>query len=145
MDQLGKLLVELIERHDPVAVVIDGASPAATLLGDLEERGLRRRTQENQRGQLVVLNASGQGRSCGALQDAIAGDAPDAWHRGDPIVREALKGSTTRNVGDGQQAFDRRNSDADITPLVAIAQAHHGLVTTPRSHGPLVAWRGGRR
>lgn len=134
-------LLELVKRHDPVAVVVDGASPAATEIQDLADAGLKRRTKENPTGRLIVLNAADQGQACGRLYDAIAGEDPTAWHRGDPIVTAALQGAARRAIGDGAWAFGRLRSDADITPIVAIAEAHYGLVTAPQVMEPLVAWR----
>jgi hypothetical protein len=132
-------LLELTERHDPVAIVVDGASPAGTEIQALRAEGMTERTTDNPGGQLIVLRAQDMARACGQLYDAIAGDVPDAWHRGDPILTAALLGAARRDIGDGGWAFGRRRSDADISPLVAVTEAHYGLVTSPDS-GPLIAW-----
>lgn len=124
-------VVELVGKHDPVAVVVDGASPASTEIEALKKAGLRLRTADDPSGVLVVLGASDMSRACGQLYDATAGDDPDAWHKGDPIVQTALKGAARRDMGDGGWAFGRRKSDVDISPIVAVAEAHYGLVTAP--------------
>ena len=134
-------LLELVEKHDPVAVVVDGMSPAGTEIQALTAAGLKVRSKDCPSGLLVVLGAMDQARSCGLLHDAIAGDAPSAWHRGDPIVQTALEGAARRDIGDGGWAFGRRRSDVDITPIVVIAEAHYGLAMSPVSSRPLVAWR----
>lgn len=135
-------LLELVERHDPVAVVVDGASPAATEIQALVSAGLKVRSKEHPDGLLVVLGASDQAQACGLLYDAIAGDSPTAWHRGDPILQTALDGAVPRNIGDGGWAFGRRRSDADITPIVSVAEAHYGLATAPAEDlVPLTAMR----
>lgn len=134
-------LLQLVERHEPVAVVVDGASPAATEIEALKKAGLRLRTADDPHGQLVVLGASDMSRACGLLHDAIAGDEPDAWHKGDPVLQTSLKGAARRPMGDGGWAFGRRQSDADISPIVAVTEAHYGLMTSPVERGPMVAWR----
>jgi hypothetical protein len=134
-------LLELVERHDPAAVVVDGASPAATEIEALKQAGLRLRTADNPNGVLVVLGASDMARACGAMYDAVAGDEPDAYHRGDPVLQQALKGAARRPMGDGGWAFGRRTSAADISPIVAVTEAHYGLTTTRPDRGPMVAWR----
>jgi hypothetical protein len=120
-------LLELIEKHDPTAVVIDGASPASSEIRALTDAGLRVRTEKEPSGLLVILAAADMGRACAGLYDATAGDAPDAWHRGDQLVTTALSGAARRDVGDGGWAFGRRRSDVDISPIVAIAEALAGL------------------
>jgi hypothetical protein len=134
-------LLELVERHDPVAVVVDGASPAATEIEALKLAGLKVRSKEHPSGRLVVLGPADQSKACGLLFDAIAGDSPSAWHRGDPILLTALTGAARRDIGDGGWAFGRKRSDVDICPIVAIAEAHYGLATAPAARVPLVAWR----
>lgn len=134
-------LLELAERHDPVAVVVDGASPAGTEIQALVRAGWQVRGKEHPRGLLVVLGVGEQAKACGLLWDAVAGDAPDAWHRGDPIVRTALVGAARRDVGDGGWAFGRKRSDVDITPVVVLAEANYGLEMTEPERVPLVAWR----
>lgn len=124
-------LLELIERHRPLSVVLDGASPAAALLPELLAAGLTVRSETNPRGELVVMSARDMGAACGGLFDAVAGDAPSLWHRGDPILTAALAGAARRDVGDGGWAFARKRSDADICPLVAFAEAVWGLSTAP--------------
>lgn len=134
-------MLELIKRHDPVAVVVDGASPASTEIQALQSAGLRVRTEADKGGKLVLLAAGDMARACGQFYDAIAGDRPNAWHRDEPILTAALEGAQRRDIGDGGWAFGRKRSDADICPLVAIAEALYGLMATPSYSGPMVAWR----
>lgn len=125
-------LLELIERNDPVAIVVDGASPASSEIQALKDAGLRVRSEADPSGLLVILAASDMGRACAGLYDAVAGDAPDAWHRGDPILATALAGAARRDIGDGGWAFGRKRSDLDIAPIVTIAEALHGLRSQPK-------------
>lgn len=133
-------LLELIKRHKPSAVVVDGASPASTEINALVRAGLRIRSEEHPDGLLVILRAAEQGQACGLMYDAVAGDDPHVWHRGDPILTTALRGAAKRNIGDGMWAYGRRASDTDICPIVAVTEAHYGLVTAPAETEPLIAW-----
>jgi hypothetical protein len=120
-------LKELRDRHRPQAVVLDGASPAAALLPDLAKAGFTVRSDSNPRGLLMVMSAAQMGQACGGLADAVAGDAPDFWHRGDPIVTTAIEGAATRDIGDGAWGWARKRSDVDISSLVALTAAAWGL------------------
>ena len=51
----------------------------------------------------------------------------------------AIRGASKRSLGDAW-AWDRKNSDVDITPLVACTLAWWELTNT-ESKEPLVAWR----
>lgn len=124
-------LQELLERRDIAEIVLDSASPAAALLPDLLAAGLTVRSASNEHGQLVVMSARDMGRACGGLQDGVTGDAPDVWHRGDPIVTTALEGAQRRDIGDGGWGWDRKRSDVDICPLVAVTEAVWGLSMIP--------------
>jgi hypothetical protein len=135
-------VLELVKRHDPVCVVLDGASPAASLLPELLRGGLVVRSDANPAGVLVVMGARDMGAACGGLFDGIVGDGALIWHRGDRILTDALAGAARRDVGDGAWAFARKRSDVDISPLIAVAAAAWGLVThAEAAREPLVAWR----
>lgn len=125
-------LLELVDEHRPVTIVIDGASPAGTEIFDLREAKIRVRSEAAPRGQLVIIGYADVGRVCGTVWDGIAGDSPTMWHRGDPILQEALAGAARRAVGDGGWGLARAKSDTDICPLVAVFEAAWGLSTTPR-------------
>lgn len=51
--------------------------------------------------------------------------------RPDPVLDDAVKGATTRPVGDSGWAWGRRASTSDITPLVAITFAAWALTHPP--------------
>jgi hypothetical protein len=117
---------ELNERHRPVAIVLDGASPASALLPELLNRGLEVWSQAKPWGVLVVTSASEMGQACGGLQSAVKRPYSPLRHRGDPIVRTALESAVRRDIGDGGWGWTRRRTEADITPLVALTLAHWG-------------------
>lgn len=122
-------LLQLIERHDPTVVVLDG-EPAKALLPKLLDAGLRRRSPEDPAALLVVTSASEMGQACGGLFDDVTADESTVWHRGDPIVHAALGAAEKRFIGDGGWAFGRKASAAasagDISPAVVMALANWG-------------------
>lgn len=105
------VVTELVLAHDPVAVVIDSTSALQSKLAD---EGI----------EATVVGATEVAQACGGFyDDATAGTLA---HLGDPMLRDALKDSGTRNLGNGW-AWDRRGS-RPITPLVAATLAHYGFV-----------------
>jgi hypothetical protein len=128
VDWVVPRVVQLIEDHDPVCVVLDAASPAGALLPALTEAGLRRRTDTDPGAPLVVTGAQDMGHACGGLLDAVQATESDVWHRGDPIVTAAWEAAVRRDIGDGLWGLGRKVSGGDITPAVVIALAHWGHV-----------------
>jgi len=106
-------LSELNARHEPSAIVCDGAGPAASLLHDLISQGI----------EPVMVSASEYGRACGIFYDAV--DQGVLRHLGTPEVRAALRGAAKRPLGDAW-AWSRKNSSVDITPLVSVTLALWG-------------------
>lgn len=106
----------LQDKHGPSAFVVDGRSPAASLLHDLEEAGVR----------VTTCNSSEHAQACGLLYDLV--EQRQVRHLGQPELRAALKGAAQRPLGDAW-AWSRRNSSADITPLVSATLALWGAAT----------------
>lgn len=103
-------LVELDRNHQPECIVCDGAGPAASLVPELEAAGLR----------IVKLGATAYAEACGVLYDRVQDDR--LRHLGQRELREALKGATTRPLGE-RWAWSRKSSRVDITPLVSCTLA----------------------
>jgi hypothetical protein len=116
-------LVRLVEEHGPLAVLCDDASPAASLVRDLEHVGVAVQT----------LNAREYAEACGLFHDMIEQDR--LRHLGGYELDSALKGAATRPLGE-RWAWSRRNSSADITPLVACSVALWGFVASDRVTEP---------
>lgn len=102
-----------VQRHSIETVLVEGASPAASLVPELQRRGIN----------VVTLNAREYANACGELFDAVQQDK--LRHRGDRELSSAVCGATTRNLGDAW-AWSRRSSVVDISPLVACTLAHYG-------------------
>lgn len=106
-------MLELVEKHQPLAVVCDGVGAASSLLIELEKEGV----------EVLAVSAAEHTKACGAFYDAI--EEGRLTHTGDVALTAAIRGATTRPLG-GAWAWNRRTSAADITPLVAATLALGG-------------------
>jgi hypothetical protein len=109
-------LVELQEKHRPVAVLCDATGPAASLLHQLEEAGVA----------VLTVNATEHGRACGLIFDLV--EQKGLRHLGTGELMSALRGAAKRPLGDAW-AWSRKSSSVDITPLVAVTLALWGAFT----------------
>jgi len=116
-------LVELVTKHRPLAVVCDGASPAASLVRELERAGI----------EVTTLDGKKYGQACGLFYDTVAQGR--LRHLGTPELISAVKGAAKRPLGDAW-AWSRKNSATDITPLVACTLGVWAVVTLETS-----SWR----
>jgi hypothetical protein len=110
-------LIELVERHEPLAVVCDGSSPAASLIPALEKADV----------DVTVASAADQAQGCGLLFDRV--EQETLRHLGTPELAAALRGAKKRPIGDAAWAWSRKNSGVDITSLVGCTLALWGLLT----------------
>lgn len=111
--------VDLVARHKPVAVVCDSVGPAASLIPELEQAGVR----------VTVVNTAELGRYCGLFFDAV--EQETVRHLGQQSLDDAVKGADTRTIGDAGWAWSRKHSKVDISPLVTVTLAHGHLTTRP--------------
>lgn len=116
------------ERKNKLAsIVIDGQSPAMSLLPDLQAVHMKP----------MITTTSDLGRACGRVLDLL--DQQRILHLPDtdqPQLAEAVKNATTRKLGNsGALAFNKIGSDADISPLVACTLALWGASTSKRHPG----------
>lgn len=100
-------------RNDIRAVVIDGASPASTLVEDLQRHKIK----------VTTSFAQDMARACGMFYDGVM----EGWlrHIDQPQVNAALGVARKRSLGDAW-AWNRKNAASDITPLVACTLALWG-------------------
>lgn len=109
--------VEICARHQVRSVVIDGRSAATSLVDPLRQRGVT-----------VTTTQSGQmGKACGGFYDAVMDGK--LKHLEQPALNLSLSVARRRNIGDGAWGWSRRDSEADITPIVAATLALWGLTS----------------
>jgi len=115
-------LVELVDRHKPIAVVcLPGA--AAALLEDCKKAGLTiglpDGTTARNKPKYRAVTAGDWAQACGAAYDDIT---EHRWvHIDQPELNKAVASAVWRTVGDAR-VFDRR-SEVDISPLAAVTLA----------------------
>jgi hypothetical protein len=106
-------LAELAQRWQPLTIVCDRASPAGKLAPELQTLGLP-----------VHVTDTGQyAGACGAFFDAVMDK--ELYHRGQPPLDAAVACARKRQIGD-TWAWARREG-GDVSPLVAVTLARHGL------------------
>jgi hypothetical protein len=94
-------------RYRGAKVITDGRGPGASLIPELERRGVK----------VTTVDAGEYAKSCGEFVDTVT--EARLRHMGQAPLRAALRGATTRPLGDGAWAWSRRGSGVNITPLVA--------------------------
>jgi hypothetical protein len=120
---LAAYVARRCERNDIRAVVIDGASPAASIIDDLRQRKVK----------VTSTGARDMAGACGTFYDGVM----EGWlrHIDQPQVNSALSVARKRSLGDAW-AWNRKSAVSDITPLVACTLALWGAqsstVKTPR-------------
>jgi hypothetical protein len=113
-------LLDLEARHSPLRIVVDGAGPAASLISELEEAGLK----------IERVDASEHAAACGRLVDVVT--EGQFRHRGSLDLWNAVRGAKARPLGD-RWAWSRKNSTVDISPLVAATLALWAAMGQPES------------
>ena len=109
---------ELHEKWNPRCWVVDPASPAASLIGALED-------EDDGLGiEVVKPKAREMAAACGQFYDAVS--AQELTHFDDAPLASALAGAQQRPLGDAW-AWARRIPSVDISPLVASTLAKWGL------------------
>jgi phage terminase large subunit-like protein len=127
-DWVVSRVVELVNRWQPRAVVVDEFSPAAALVDDLRRAGVT----------VTVTRSRDMTAACGRFYDsAMTGQLR---HIDQPTLNLALAAARRRAVGTGGAwAWHRLNTESDITPLVAASLALWGVsaagITTKKRRG----------
>lgn len=123
---------ELVDAWKPCAVVIDGHSAAASLITAIEGLGV----------EVVKSNGTDLTKACGAFYDATMPDGAgetNLRHRGAGPLSRSVTSAKRRDLMDAW-AWDRKDKDADITQLMAVTLALHGL--TEHGNPPTVdVWK----
>jgi hypothetical protein len=107
-------LRELYERWNPWPVVVDGLSPAYSLVDELDRLSVK----------TVATSAREYAAAAGQFYDAVVGAA--VAHLDQPILNVAVGAARKRVLGDAW--VWARRAGADTSPLVAVTLARYGLV-----------------
>lgn len=110
-------VAELHAKWRPRAWILDPSSAAGAWLPALQERGI----------EPVLVTGREMAQACGALYEDVVESAA-LRHLDQPVLNAALSGARKRPLGDAW-GWHRRNSDIDISPLVAVTLAWHGVAT----------------
>lgn len=103
---LLEYIVARCERNDIRAVVIDGASPAASIIDALLARKIK----------VTTTSAREMAQACGSFYDGVMEGW--LWHIDQPQLNSALGAARKRALGDAW-AWNRKSASSDITALVA--------------------------
>jgi hypothetical protein len=115
----GKL-IDLEAKHSPLRIVCDGAGPAASIVSDIDEAGIK----------VETVDAAEHAAACGRLVDVV--NEGQLRHRGSLDLWNAIRGAKPRPLGD-RWAWSRKNSTVDIAPLVAATLALWAAMSEPES------------
>lgn len=112
-DWVAGRVAELVSKHKPYGVWLDPSSTAGSLSPSLEDAGVKPET---------VTRREMAGACVAFLSDVEEGRLR---HIGQPKLSVAVQSARKRTVGDSW-AWHRRNTDSDISPLVAVTLARWG-------------------
>jgi len=132
-------LADLTERYEDevCAVVIDPAGPVGALIPDLHEAGIGDKAPDG-RGLLVRINARELAQACGAIYQEVQPDNDGIRHCGQDNLDDAMRDVATRTLSDAW-AWSRKHSGGDITPVVGVTLAAHGMRVFGTTSG-LIPW-----
>ena len=123
-------LRELRDRWSPVAIVLDEGSAAGALMPAVKREGVR----------TVPLSMKNYGQACAGVFDAI--QQGQLAHTGQVELDDAVAGAQVKGMGESLWKWNRRSPVSDISPLIAVTHAWHGLTAKARStSGPGGGWK----
>ena len=120
-----KAVADLVRVHKPDMVLVDDNGQSRTLIAPLEAEGVK----------VTRTNTADMVAACGNLFDRVV-DGRFA-HLGQAALTAAVEAARQRDLGDGW-AWHRRLSGGDITPLVAVTLAAHGVERPAKKRAALV-------
>lgn len=118
--------VDLCERHDVRALVVDGASAAYSLVDPMRLRGLT----------VTVTTARQMAAAFGGFYDGVMDGL--MRHLDQPLLNSALGAARKRKIGDSGFGWSRKDSESDITPVTAATLALWGLTSGEVADKPRV-------
>ncbi|MEH0841617.1 hypothetical protein V6U81_04365 [Micromonospora sp. CPCC 205711] len=116
-------LLELVERHKPVAIGIDPKGPITSVILDLDKAGIKppKNSDSPKLGDLAIPVGNDFAAACLQFADAVT--QKSVRHPDDPLLNAAVVGVRTRKIGDDSWGWDRYRSDVDVSPVVAATLA----------------------
>jgi hypothetical protein len=125
-------LIQLRQRWRPLAVAMPRNGPAAGLTDDAEKAGIEvmKASSADEAAAFSFIVTAARSRSIIHLGQE---QAPGMWH--------SVARAETRDVGDGGQAWSRRDSESDITPITSATLALWALNRKRRHYDPLKSIR----
>jgi hypothetical protein len=116
----------LVERAGKtIPVVVDGQSPAASMVPALRGAGVR----------LVITSAADMAKACGAFYDAVLEER--LTHFDQSPLNAALLGARKRPIGAaGGWGWDRKDYSINLAPLVSVTLARFGAASAPSAKTP---------
>lgn len=123
-------MVELYERWNPCAVIIQPNGPAATFIPELEAKGVK----------VVTPSASAYAGACGFIYDSVY--TQRVAHLGQHPFAVALAGAQKLDLSEGAWKWNRKAVTVDISPLVAMTLATWGLSSYGHVKAPIpwISW-----
>lgn len=112
-------VAELFERWKPCATVIDDKSAAASSITAIEEAGV----------EVLTTSAMDMAKACGNFYEFVT--EKKIRHTGSAYLAASVAAGRRRDLADSW-AWDRKDGASDITQLVAVTLALHGLIECGR-------------
>lgn len=112
--EVATYLVSLIDRWNPVAIIVDDRSPAKPIVSYMAKLGF----------EMEVYSTPKLAASCQGIVDGIM--AGDVTHTGQVILDDAVEGADTRTLPRGDWVWD--DLDGSVAPLKAITLAYDGVL-----------------
>jgi phage terminase large subunit-like protein len=119
-------VVDRLARHEVSGVVVDPASPAGSLILDLENAGVT----------VTQTSPRDMAQACGSLYDAVSEGS--FRHIDQPVLNAAVGSAESRPLADAW-AWQRK-SKGDISPLVAVTLALSAARRPPEQSAPVFAY-----
>jgi hypothetical protein len=118
-------IIELNETWQPMAWMMDATGPARAVLLELQAECLARGVAYIEP---YEVTATELGQACGEfLAAAHHPDSDRLRHLNQQLVIEAIKSLQKRDIGDGAWAWGRKASEYNISPVMVLTLALHGL------------------
>ncbi len=119
VDWIIPRLKELKSRQRVAVIGVDPIGPGAELITAIENEPSLVNVLETCQLRDVCQAHAQFLRGLGVPEPGAAAPAPTIVHRGQDHLRKAVAAGIQRDVGDGQHAWSRKNTTADISPLCA--------------------------